>query len=53
MHVVLQWFDPPGGPLGAALASLIQHPDRMLEESLRRFTEWIEGDLARVERAVV
>jgi len=36
VHVVMQWYDPPGGPLGEAISRIIQNPEGMLEEDLRR-----------------
>ncbi|MEO7863075.1 MAG: hypothetical protein ABIU05_22090 [Nitrospirales bacterium] len=42
MTVTLQ-YDPPGGPLGAALASLLgQDPAKKIGEDLARFKEVME-----------
>jgi uncharacterized membrane protein len=46
VHVVVQWYDPPGGPVGEALSRILQNPDRMLEEDLRRFKGIVEGRTA-------
>src|SRR3954471_16571359 len=43
IHVVMQWFDPPAGPIGEALSRILQNPDHMLEEDLRRFKLSVEG----------
>ena len=39
VHVVMQWFDPPGGPVGEAASRLLQNPEKMLEEDLQRFKD--------------
>jgi len=46
VHVIMQWFDPPGGPVGEFLSRTLQNPDEMLEEDLRRFKHWAEGEFA-------
>jgi len=43
VHVVMQWSDPPGGPLGEAASKMLQNPDKMLEEDLQRFKDIVEG----------
>ena len=43
VHVVMQWYDPPGGPVGEAASRLLQDPDKMLEEDLQRFKDIVEG----------
>jgi len=43
VHVIVQWFDPPGGPIGEFLSRTLQNPEVMLEEDLRRFKHWAEG----------
>ena len=43
VHVVMQWYDPPAGPLGEAVSRLFQDPDKMLEEDLHRFKDVVEG----------
>ncbi len=43
IHVVMQWYDPPGGSVGEAFARIFQNPDRMVEEDLRRFKGIVEG----------
>jgi uncharacterized membrane protein len=42
VHVVLQWWDPPGGKAGEIASRLFQNPERMLEEDLRRFKDVVE-----------
>jgi uncharacterized membrane protein len=48
VHVVVQWFDPPGGPIGEALSRILQNPAEMLDEDLGRFKRMIEGGMRRV-----
>ena len=43
VHVVMQWYDPPGGAVGEAASKLLQDPDEMLNEDLHRFKEAVEG----------
>jgi uncharacterized membrane protein len=43
VHVVMQWYDPPGGPVGEAASRMLQNPDKMLEEDLQRFKDIAEG----------
>jgi uncharacterized membrane protein len=43
VHVVMQWYDPPGGALGEAASKWLQDPDKMLEEDLQRFKDIAEG----------
>ncbi|HEX2035072.1 MAG TPA: SRPBCC family protein [Chloroflexota bacterium] len=43
VHVVMQWYDPPGGPVGEFLSRLLQNPERMLEEDLQRFKKIVES----------
>ncbi len=43
VHVVMQWFDPPGGAVGEAASRLLQNPEKMLEEDLQRFKDIAEG----------
>jgi uncharacterized membrane protein len=42
VHVVMQWYDPPGGAVGEAASKLLQDPDEMLEKDLHRFKEAVE-----------
>lgn len=44
VHVVMQWYDPPAGPIGEAVSKLLQNPDQMLEEDLQRFKEQVEKE---------
>jgi uncharacterized membrane protein len=43
VHVVMQWYDTPGGPVGEAASKKLQNPDKMLDEDLRRFKDIVEG----------
>ncbi|HEV7662976.1 MAG TPA: SRPBCC family protein [Chloroflexota bacterium] len=43
VHVILQWATPPGGPLGEAVAQIVDNPAVMLEEDLQRFKDLVEG----------
>ena len=45
VHVVMQWYDPPGGAVGEAASKLLQNPEKMLEEDLQRFKDIAEGRL--------
>ncbi|MPZ13143.1 MAG: cyclase [Chloroflexi bacterium] len=45
VHVILQWFDAPGGFVGEAVAHLAQNVDQMLDVDLRRFKRMAEGQL--------
>ena len=42
VHVVMQWFGVPGGKLGEAASVLLQDPEAMLEEDLRRLKDVLE-----------
>jgi uncharacterized membrane protein len=42
VHVVMQWFDMPAGRAGESLSRILQDPDRMLEEDLRRLKDMLE-----------
>ncbi len=42
VHVVMQWFSLPGGKLGESLSRIVQDPEKMLEEDLRRFKDMLE-----------
>jgi len=46
VHVMMQWYDPPGGPVGEFLSRILQNPVEMLEEDLRRFKHWAESQYA-------
>jgi uncharacterized membrane protein len=48
IHVILQWYDPPAGPIGEALSRILQNPEQMLEEDLTRFKHMVESGLRRV-----
>lgn len=43
VHVLMQWFDPPGGAAGEAISRMFQNPEKMLEEDLQRFKDIAEG----------
>ena len=42
VHVVMQWYDPPAGPLGEWFSRTFQNPDQMLEDDLHRFKDMME-----------
>lgn len=42
VHVVMQWYDPPGGPVGDAASRILQNPAEMLKEDLQRFKNIVE-----------
>ena len=42
VHVVMQWYDTPGGALGEIASKLFQNPDEMLQEDLERFKNLVE-----------
>jgi uncharacterized membrane protein len=46
VHVVMQWYDVPGGPLGETLSHLLQDPEQMLQEDLQRFKQLVETQTA-------
>lgn len=43
VHVVMQWYDTPGGAVGEAVSRMFQDPEKMLEEDLMRFKDIAEG----------
>ena len=43
VHVLMQWYDPPGGVVGEAVSRMFQDPEKMLEEDLQRFKDIAEG----------
>lgn len=43
VHVVMQWYDTPGGAIGEAASRWFQNPEKMLEEDLQRFKDIVEG----------
>ena len=43
VHVVMNYYDTPGGPVGEAASQVLQNPDKMLDEDLRRFKDIAEG----------
>jgi len=43
VHVVMQWYDTPGGAVGEAASRMLQNPEQMLEEDLKRFKDVAEG----------
>jgi uncharacterized membrane protein len=52
VHVIMQWFDPPGGPIGEFLSRTLQNPEVMLEEDLHRFKQWAESQSGSAARNV-
>lgn len=43
VHVLMQWYDTPGGAVGEAASRMFQDPEKMLEEDLQRFKDIAEG----------
>lgn len=43
VHVLIQWYDTPGGVVGEAVSRMFQDPEQMLEEDLQRFKDIAEG----------
>ena len=43
VHVLMQWYDPPGGAVGEAISRMFQDPEKMLDEDLKRFKDIAEG----------
>jgi uncharacterized membrane protein len=43
VHVLMQWYDTPGGAIGEAASRMLQDPEKMLEEDLQRFKDIAEG----------
>jgi uncharacterized membrane protein len=43
VHVLMQWYDTPGGAVGEAVSRMFQDPEKMLEEDLQRFKDIAEG----------
>jgi len=43
VHVVMQWYDTPGGAVGEAVSRMFSDPEKMLEEDLQRFKDIVEG----------
>ena len=50
VHVVMQWYDPPGGAVGEAASRLLQDPGEMLEKDLHRFKDVVESNAAGRKR---
>lgn len=51
VHVVMQWFDAPGGAIGERLSKVLQNPEKMLDEDLRRFKDIVEKRVHEPVRA--
>jgi uncharacterized membrane protein len=51
VHVVMQWYDLPGGPAGEAASKLFQDPEQMLQEDLERFKQLVETRSGAASRA--
>ena len=45
VHVVMQWYDPPGGAVGEAASRFLQNPEEMLEKDLHRFKDVVESSV--------
>lgn len=43
VHVVMNYYDLPGGAVGEAASRTLQNPEKMLEEDLQRFKDIVEG----------
>ena len=43
VHVVMNYYDLPGGAVGEAASRVLQNPEKMLEEDLQRFKDIVEG----------
>lgn len=50
VHAIVQWHDPPAGPIGELASTLLQDPERMLREDLERFKHVVEGSVAGPRR---
>src|SRR5687768_3703154 len=42
VHVVMQWYDTPGGAVGEFASKFLQNPEQMLQEDLERFKNLVE-----------
>lgn len=42
VHVVMQWYDTPGGAIGEVVSKLFQKPHEMLQDDLERFKNLVE-----------
>ncbi|HEU5315404.1 MAG TPA: SRPBCC family protein [Chloroflexota bacterium] len=43
VHVVMQWYDAPGGPIGEFVSKVFANPEAMLQEDLERFKNLVES----------
>ena len=43
VHVIMQWSETPGGAVSEAVSRLLESPEHMVEEDLRRFKDIAEG----------
>jgi uncharacterized membrane protein len=43
VHVVMNYYDLPGGAVGEMASRTLQNPEKMLEEDLQRFKDIVEG----------
>jgi uncharacterized membrane protein len=43
VHVLMQWYDTPGGAVGEAASRMFQDPEKMLGEDLMRFKDIVEN----------
>jgi uncharacterized membrane protein len=50
VHVIMQWYDPPAGPVGEAVSRILQNPEQMLEGDLQRFKEVVEKNAGQSGR---
>jgi len=42
IHVVMQWYDTPGGAVGEFVSKFLTDPEGMLQEDLERFKSLVE-----------
>ena len=50
VHVVMQWYDPPGGKVGELASRIFQDPQAMLKEDLQRFKKLVESQVGSAAR---
>jgi uncharacterized membrane protein len=50
VHVIMQWYDLPGGAAGEALSKLLQDPQEMLRDDLQRFKHLVEAKVGSTAR---
>ena len=45
VHVIMQWYDPPGGKVGELVSRLAGDPEEMLAEDLQKFKQIVETNV--------